>query len=104
MQKTLKFSWNQELPEPNDLAGWRLYSSPAEDGISRMLIAEIPFVAAQTDYTTEQTFEVSEGKLYFFVTSFDTSGNESGLSSPVFEVFDITPPSIPVNFTITVIG
>lgn len=105
MKKTLKFSWQQVLPEPNDMGGWRLYSSLTPEGIDKTLIAEIPFVAEQTDYITEQTFEISQsGNLYFFVTAYDTSGNESGLSAPVFEVFDITPPAIPINFTITVIG
>jgi hypothetical protein len=105
MKKTLKFTWQQELPVPNDMGGWRLYSSLVPEGTDKVLIADIPFVAEQTDYFTEQEFEVSQsGNLYFFVTAYDTSGNESGLSAPVFEVFDITPPAIPISFTVTVIG
>lgn len=104
MKKTLKFSWQQVLPEPNDLAGWRLYSSLTPEG-ERVLVAEIPFVEAQTDYVTEQVIEISDsGNIYFMVSAYDTSGNESGMSDPVFEVFDITPPLVPINLTITIIG
>ncbi len=103
--KTLKFGWQQELPTPvNDLAGWKLYQSPTTGG-PWTLVETIPYVSPQTEYTTSKVITVPDGSLttlYFTVTAFDTSANESGRSNEVSASLDFQPPGVPVQFKIMV--
>jgi len=98
--------WSQELPDPNDLAGWRVYQSHAP-GTGYFKVKEIPFVSPSTEYSTEITISspVDSGTktFYFVITSFDTSQNESGYSNEVmFSVTDVIAPKVP--FIIRIIG
>ena len=102
--KTLTFAWNQTLPDPNDLAGWKLYSSQTPGG-PYTLAATIPFAGAQTEYTSAQPFVSPDGqrKTYYFVlTAFDTSGNASGYSNEVSATIDFEAPGVPIQLKVTV--
>jgi hypothetical protein len=84
-EKTLTFAWQQQLPEPNDLAGWRLYQSRSP-GDPYTLIGTVPFKEKQTEYRVSRKVVLSEGggrTLHFALRAFDTSGNESRLSNEV---------------------
>lgn len=75
----LTFLWQQQPPAPNDLAGWRLYQSTTPGG-PYTLVQTIPFTIAQTEYRASVPIKVSGGQLttlYFVLTAYDTSGNES---------------------------
>lgn len=81
----LKFAFQQELPEPNDLAGWKLYQSTTPGGPYK-LMATIPFQSPQNEYQISITIPPPaqhESTLYFVVAAFDASGNESGYSNEV---------------------
>lgn len=104
---SLKFGWQQTLPSPNDMKEWRLYKSttPNVQVIPANLFATIPFVSAQTDYTSTQplTSPDSQRVQYFFVlTAVDTSGNASGKSNEVNAWVDFQAPGVPINVTLTV--
>jgi len=84
-EKTLTFAWQQQLPDPNDLAGWRLYQSQSPEG-PYALIGTIPFKEKQTGYRVSKKVSLPEGggrKLHFVLRTFDTSGNESRPSNEV---------------------
>jgi hypothetical protein len=84
-EKILTFAWQQQLPEPNDLAGWRLYQSQSPGG-PYTLIGTIPFKGKQTEYRVSRKVVLPEGggrTLHFALRAFDTSGNESRLSNEV---------------------
>jgi hypothetical protein len=77
--ETRTFAWEQRLPAPNDLAGWKLYQSKTSGG-PYTLIQTIPFVATQTEYRATVSMRVSDHRvktLYFVMTAYDHSGNES---------------------------
>ena len=79
------FSWQQRLPEPNDLAGWRLYLSTAPGGHYRLL-QMVPFVSKQAEYqaSVKINFPVQRTeRLYIVIAAFDTSGDESAPSNEV---------------------
>lgn len=103
--KTLTFGWQQDLPTPvNDLSGWRIYQSTATGG-PWTLIETIPYVSPMTEYTASKSITVPDGqvtKLFFTVTAFDTSGNESVRSNEVAASIDFQSPAIPVQFKVTV--
>ncbi len=103
-QKVKTFGWQQDLPDPNDLAGWKLYQSSTAGG-PWTLVETIPYISPLTEYTASKSIIVPDNQvttLYFTVTAFETSGNESGRSNEVSAVFDFQPPGIPVQFKITV--
>ena len=84
-ERNLTFAWQQQLPEPNDLAGWRLYQSQSPGG-PYTLIGTVPFKEKQTEYRVSRKVVLSEGggrTLHFALRAFDTSGNESRLSNEV---------------------
>jgi hypothetical protein len=58
-QKNLNFFWTQELPSPNDLAGWGLYQSPTAGGPYTKFL-DIPFAGnpTGTEYTASTTITV----------------------------------------------
>ncbi len=103
--KTLKFGWQQDLPAPvNDLAGWKLYQSSTTGG-PWTLVETIPYVSPMTEYTTTKIITVPDNQvtnLFFTVTAFDTSANESGRSNEVGASLDFQSPGVPVQFKITV--
>ncbi len=81
--ETRTFAWEQRLPAPNDLAGWKLYQSKTSGGPYN-LIQTIPFVATQTEYQASASIKVPESRvktLYFVLTAYDHSGNESRYSN-----------------------
>jgi len=81
--ETRTFAWEQRLPAPNDLAGWKLYQSKTSGG-PYTLIQTIPFVATQTEYQASASIKVPDSRvktLYFVLTAYDRSGNESRYSN-----------------------
>ena len=102
--KTLKFGWQQDLPSPNDMAGWKLYQATVTGG-PWILIETISYTAPATEYFASKSIIVPDGQvttLFFTVTAFDTSGNESGRSNEVAASLDFQSPGIPVQFKITI--
>ena len=102
--KTLNFAWQQTLPDPNDMAGWKLYQAPVSGG-PWTLIETITYTAPQAEYTASKVITVPDGSvttLFFTVTAFDTSGNESGRSNEVSAKIDFQSPPLPVQFKVTV--
>ena len=81
--ETRTFAWEQRSPVSNDLAGWKLYQSTTSGG-PYTLIQTIPYVATQTEYRTSVPLKVPDNRfntLYFVLTAYDTSGNESRYSN-----------------------
>lgn len=78
-KKTLE--WRQQLPSPNDLAGWNLYASPVPGG-PYTLLAKIPYENG-SEHAHEAVLKPQEGQKawYFVVTSVDREGNESAPSN-----------------------
>ena len=84
-EKVLTFAWQQQLREPNELAGWRLYQSHSPGG-PYALIESIPFKEKQNEYRVSRKVVFREGDgrtLHFVLRAFDKSGNESRLSNEV---------------------
>ena len=84
-ERNLTFAWQQQLQEPNDLAGWRLYQSQSTGG-PYTLIESIPFKEKQTEYRASRKVVFPEGggqTLHFVLRAFDTSDNESRFSNEV---------------------
>jgi hypothetical protein len=84
-ERNLTFAWQQQLPEPNNLAGWRLYQSQSPGG-PYTLIGIIPFKEKQTEYRVSRKVVLPEGggrTFHFALRAFDTSGNESRFSDEV---------------------
>ena len=84
-ERNLTFAWQQQLQEPNDLAGWRLYQSQSPGG-PYVLIGTIPFKEKQAEYRISRKVALPEGggrTFYFSLRAFDTSGNESRFSNEV---------------------
>ena len=75
-----------------DLSAYRLYRSQNSD-----LTGSADFLLASALEDTFYTDKLSglESQLYYGVTSVDTAGNESMLSSPVTLYFDDLPPAVP---------
>jgi len=94
-QKNITFGWDRNI-EP-DLAGYRLYSSTVSGNYSdpNSLTADIQDPNA--DIYELQEFDVTTD-VYFVLTAYDTSGNESDYSNEVS--IDGTPPNTPINFYI----
>ncbi len=106
--KTLTFAWQQDLPTPvNDLAGWRLYQSttPGASCKATKVGGDIVFISQQVEYTSSVSIAAPDNQrttLYFSVTAFDISGNESGCSNEVVAVIDFQAPTIPVQLKVTI--
>jgi len=84
-ERNLTFGWQQQLQEPNDLAGWRLYQSQSPGG-PYVLNGTIPFKEKQAEYRVSRKVALPEGggqTLHFVLRAFDTSGNESRFSNEV---------------------
>ena len=102
--KTATFTWQQTLPTPNDLGGWEIWVSDTPTG-TYTLFATIPYVSAQTTYTSTQTVTVPDGSIttkWFKALAYDTSGNKSGFSNIISATIDFQSPGAPITFTITI--
>ena len=98
----VKFAWQQDLPSPNDLKGWKLYKSSVAGG-PYSFMTEIPFATVQTEYTVTVTIDYSNNqktKYFYVLTAIDTSGNESGYSNEVAKEVDFLSPAVPRGFKI----
>ena len=94
-QKTLHITWNQVISD--DFAGWKLY----QDGVE---VLDIPYTG-QTSYETDMVLNSPDGQTItysFYLTSYDTSGNESGPSNVVDKTIDFEAPGIPFELNITI--
>jgi len=106
------FGWQQDLTIvdpvsglPVSVTGWRLYQSLTPGG-SYTVVAPIPFVSPQTEYTSTLPITVPDGlktTLYFVLTAYNGAG-ESGYSNEASGTFDLTakPPGVPTNFKLTI--
>lgn len=84
-ERILTFAWQQQLPESNNLVGWKLYQSQSPGG-PYILIGTIPFKEKQTEYRASREVVLPEGgarALHFVLKAFNTSGNESTFSNEV---------------------
>jgi hypothetical protein len=90
---TVTLAWDANT-EP-DLAGYRLYESPAAGG---------PYTAIQTLglVTTTAVPGLPDGLRCWVLTARDTIGNESGYSNEVCSTSDATAPAAPQSVRVTV--
>ena len=104
--KTLTFMWEQVIS--TDFAGWKLYgsTSPNVQAIPGNLKATIPYSGTpSTTYTSAQPITVpdnAETRMYFVLTAFDHSNQESGVSNEVNALLDFLAPAIPQKLNVTV--
>ena len=96
----IDFAWDANT-EP-DLAGYRLYRSPASAGASGPVCANAWDVVAQYVLVTAGSDNPSNGRWCYSLTAIDTKWplpNESGRSNVVFlqVPYDSTPPAVPTN-------
>jgi len=105
----IKLGWNYDNP-PADLAGFRVYASTTAGGQalgpdSTDLLATLPHDPGTTEHTAQATLTVPGGEeteMFFIVTAYDTSGNESGPSNEVSKVFDFkAPPNVVEIYIVT---
>ncbi|MEI7425291.1 MAG: hypothetical protein WCK10_04225 [Candidatus Staskawiczbacteria bacterium] len=102
--KTLTFAWEQVLPSPNNLVGWKLYIANTAGGTATLL-ATIPFVSVAASYTTTQTITVPDGVIttrYFKILAYNSTGLESDFSNEISTTINLTVPGIPTNLRITI--
>ena len=109
-EKTLHFAWNQELPYPNDLAGWRLYYSEKPGG-PYVYFAAIPYTAPSEEYKADVLFTGPnvKKKWHWVLTAFDTYEFESEYSNEASATIDLRiydqwkgTTSFPIRITSTV--
>ena len=101
--KTLTASWQQVLPEPNDLKGWELWYSQDQIGWEKW--GDILYVEEHTEYTAEIPFASPSGQRvtwYFRMNSYDTSANYSGWSTIASKTIDFEAPQPPTEFKLTI--
>jgi len=110
---TVIFQWDENTE--TDLAGYRLYQSDTPDGQvidGTSFVAEIAPNAHESDpeltgieagKDAYRLLNVPDGTLYWVLTAYDTTGNESGKSNEVSATLDSTPPGAPVILEITAI-
>lgn len=97
MADNLTFKWdavtlNADGTPCTDLGGYKLYRGTAK-GIYGPAIE----VGNVTTYVHSET---KDGKYYYAVSAYDTSGNESGVSNEVTVTIDHTAPKPPSNFSL----
>ena len=98
----VQFAWQQDIPSPNDLKGWKLYKSNTIGG-PYIFVTEILFTSIQTEYTATLNVDYPDNaktKYFFVLTAFDTSGNESGYSNEVAKEMDFLAPVAPKSFRV----
>jgi hypothetical protein len=88
----LTWSQGQEI----DLAGYKVYQSnvPGQYGQAVATLGKTP------TYTSEIAREATEKIVYFAVTAYDTSGNESPKSIEISKVIPALPVPVPPGITI----
>ena len=85
----VKFGWDAN-PE-KDLAGYVIHQGKETGKYTKTHVFN--------SLETTKTITVDDdGKYFFALTAFDTSGNESGFSDEVNLLVDTTPPGMPVEF------
>jgi hypothetical protein len=91
------FEWDANTEA--DLAGYRLYKS-ATSGQYTYGAANAAANFGKVATGAVDLDNVEEGsRIYFVLTAFDLTGNESGASNEVvYTVGDVTPPAPPKNF------
>ncbi|MEO2054731.1 MAG: hypothetical protein ABGX83_05470 [Nitrospira sp.] len=99
-------SWDANIE--TDLSGYRVYQSsvPGElvaGGVVPVTLFSIATMASSVvGVPSAQVGGLSDNVTYFFaVTAFDTSGNESPLSTVVSKTISI-PPGAPKNFQVVI--
>ena len=98
----VRLAWEHDLPA--DLAGFRLYSEKSTGPCPANAVSDMPYVEGEPLETTYQVTGSPGEVVYFQVTAYDTSNNESDCSDEVsFTIPDVTPPNKPFNVTIEVI-
>ena len=103
--KTLNFAWQQSTADLPNLQMWRIYSSTTQ-GAGYTLMTQIVYDGqAKPEYTGSA--QITQGdntaKTYFFVVrAVGKNGNESGNSNEVSAVIDLTAPSTPIQFKVTI--
>ena len=103
-QKTITFQWDYPSP-PSDLGGFNFYTASKAGG-PYTKATSIPYVAGQTQYTSAQNLTSPDGAetvMYFVVSAYDKSNNESVKSNEVTYTFDFLAPPGPINFIIKVV-
>ncbi len=102
--KTLTFQWDYPIP-PTDLAGFYFYKADVAGG-PYTKVSTIPFIIGQVQYVSPQNLTVPDNTeviMYFVVSAYDTSGNESTKSNEVNYKFDFVAPANPINFIIKIV-
>ena len=104
----LNFAWDRNTE--TDLAGYRLYYSATAGayvkgtGSTNFLQAVLVSGTTHPNGTLQQISGSQGQKIYFVLTAYDTSGNESGFSNEVnYTIPDTTPPAPPHGLVATLI-
>lgn len=98
-QPVQRFVWDPN-PEP-DIAGYRLYTCPAEPCSLRNPDGTINPNATLLADTVETAYPVpTSGSGIAFVTAYDESGNQSAESEKLKYPLDLTAPGAPGSFRI----
>lgn len=109
-EKSLTFQWEQEVS--TDFAGWNLYmkvdSSGQGDLSQYQLVGTISYDGTvKPFYDSDMSISApdsEEHEVFFVLTAFDASGNESTASNEVNTRIDFKAPTIPVNVKVRVTG
>ena len=103
--KALTFSWQQSTADLPNLQMWRIYSSTTQ-GAGYTLMTQIVYDGqAKPEYTGNATITQGDNtsKTYFFVCrAVGKNGNESGNSNEVSASIDLSAPSTPIQFKVTI--
>ena len=97
MADNLTFKWdavtlNADGTPCTDLGGYKLYRGTAKGTYGGPIDVG--------NVTTYVHSEPKDGKYYYVVSAYDTSGNESGYSNEVGVTIDHTAPKPPSNFSL----
>lgn len=107
--KALSAVWEQVLPEPNDLDGWKLawavQTDPQTWEPANQI--DIDYLGGTTgEYTTDFTFTSPDGQRVTYVfrmLAYDIVGNKSNWAMAAEPVtIDFEAPGVPGNFSITI--
>lgn len=103
--KTLTFGWQQASADLPNLQMWRIYSS-VTPGAGYTLMSQVVYDgAAKPEYTGTATITQADNTArtyYFICRSVGKNGNESGNSNEVSAAIDLTAPSTPIQFRVTI--
>ena len=102
-EKSLTFTWDQTLPEPNDLSHFTLYEYDSIGTLTGSAFT-IPYVLDMS-YSYLEVITVADNQSTercYDLTASDTNGNESEKSNRACVVIDFESPGIPTTFSITI--